>query len=312
MGFRRATDTPTMSDPTTARDPAGDPGDRSPGAALAALLGRGDGPLVLPCPHDALSARLAVAEGFEAMFLGGYAAVASRFGFPDIGLASVTEMLETARCVVRAAQGRPVLVDADTGYGGDANVARTVADLANAGAAAVMIEDQTWPKRCGHLPGKGVVGRDEAVARVRAAVSAAASTGARTLVLARTDARAVLGLDEALERIRAFVDVGADLLFMEAPGDEAEMVAFVEAASGRPCLANMLEGGATPILPPARLGELGFAMVAYPVSLVGAAALATREALAELKVGRAVSRRLTHAELLAATGYEEASGPGSS
>jgi 2-methylisocitrate lyase-like PEP mutase family enzyme len=273
----------------------------SPPAALKAALAA-EALLLLPCPYDALSARLAVEAGFKAMFMGGYASVASRFAFPDIGLASATEMLETARAVVRAAGPVPVICDGDTGYGGDANVRRTVQDLAAAGAAAVMIEDQTWPKRCGHLPGKDVVPRQEAVARIRAAVRAREETRDGILILARTDARGVLGLDEALARVRAFADEGADMLFMEAPQDEREMAAFT-AVCNVPCLANMLEDGKTPILPPERLRELGFKMAAYPISLLGAAAAGVQEALANIAQGRPTERRVTHMELLRLTGF---------
>lgn len=285
---------------------AGDPHE-TPAARLGNLLAR-PGILVLPCPYDALSARLSAEAGFEAMFMGGYASVAARFAFPDIGLASATEMLETARTLVRAAGGRPVLCDGDTGYGGDANVRRTVLDLAQAGAAAVMIEDQSWPKRCGHLPGKSVVPFDEALARVRAAVRAREETGGRILVLARTDARATDGLEAALERVRAFTDAGADMLFMEAPRSKQEMAAFTS-ATDRPCLANMLEDGATPILPPRELEALGFAMVAYPLTLVGAAAYAVREALDAIASGHAYKPRVPHGELLRLTGFD-ADAPG--
>lgn len=285
------------------------PETQTPADRLRALLAR-DALLLLPCPYDALSARLTARAGFEAMFMGGYATVASRFAFPDIGLVTATEMLEAARAVVRAASPCPVLVDGDTGYGGDANIRRTVLDLAQAGAAAVMIEDQTWPKRCGHLPGKSVVDAAEAVARIRAAVRAREETGDRILILARTDARALLGLDAALDRVRAFADAGADLLFMEAPQSEAEMAAFT-AATPLPCLANMLEGGATPILPPARLRALGFAMAAWPINLLGAAAQAVDQALAAIaRGGEGAPPRMSHRRLLEVTGYAaEPGGP---
>jgi len=259
--------------------------------------------LVLPVPYDALSARIAARAGAEALFLGGYASVASRFAFADIGLVTASEMLETARAVVRAA-GLPVIVDGDTGYGGDANIRRTVLDLAQAGAAAVMIEDQTWPKRCGHLPGKSVVARDEAVARIRAASAARDETGQAISILARTDARATDSLDEALARVEAFRDAGADFLFMEAPRDEAEMRAFIAAAAGRPCLANMLPGGETPILPPRALREIGFAMVAHPIALLGAAGAAVSAAMPAVLAGETPSGGLSHAEILETTGYD--------
>jgi 2-methylisocitrate lyase-like PEP mutase family enzyme len=258
--------------------------------------------LVLPCPYDAISARLSAEAGFEAIFLGGYATAASRFAYPDVGLVTATEMLEAARSIVPAA-GVPVIVDGDTGYGGHLNIRRTVHNLAQIGAAAVMIEDQESPKRCGHLPGKQVVDRVEAVSRIQAAVKAREETGERILILARTDARDVLGLDEALWRIEAFADAGADILFLESPADETEMEAFT-GISNRPKLANMLEGGKTPILPPERLQVLGFSVVAYPVTLLGAATFAVREALAAIKEGKTFENRMSHKELLALNGYE--------
>jgi 2-methylisocitrate lyase-like PEP mutase family enzyme len=183
------------------------------------------------------------------------------------------------------------------------NIRRTVLSMAQAGVAAVMIEDQVSPKRCGHLAGKQIVDREEAVLRIRAAVRSAEETGAKIMILARTDARNVAGLDEALWRMQAFADEGAELLFMESPHDEREMEISNEAAAGRPTLANVLEGGLSPILPSGRLEALGFAMVAYPIALIGAAGYAvsaTLEALANDGIG---PPRLSHAELLDATGY---------
>lgn len=258
--------------------------------------------VVVPCPWDGLSARMVVRAGFRAAFMGGYAVAAGRFGWPDTGLITQTEMLESARTIVRAS-GLPVLCDGDTGYGGDANVARTVMDLAQAGAAAVMIEDQTWPKRCGHMPGKSVVGRDEAVARIRAAIAARDSTSERPLILARTDARALHGMNEALARVRAFADAGADILFLEAPQTEEEMRAFTS-ATPLPCLANMLSGGLTPRVTPARLHELGFAMAAYPLDLLGASAQAMEDALAQLATDEGPPAK-SHAELLEIVQFRE-------
>ena len=258
--------------------------------------------LLLPCPYDAISARLAVEAGFEALFVGGYALAAARFAFPDVGLVSPAEMLEAARSIIGAA-GIPVIVDGDTGYGGVANVKRTVHGLAQAGAAGVMIEDQVWPKRCGHLAGKQVVDRQEAVTRIKAAVEARGETGDRILIMARTDARAVLGLEEALWRMQAFADAGADILFLEAPRTEDEMMAFTELTT-LPTMANMLEEGVTPVLPPERLQALGFSIAAYPVTLLGAAMHAVRAALASIRQGKIHPDRITHGEILELTGYE--------
>ncbi len=261
------------------------------------------GPILkLPCPYDGLSARLAAQAGFEAVFMGGYALVASRFGFPDIGLATQTEMLEASR-VLTASAGVPVLADGDTGHGGAMNIRRTVLSMAQAGVAAVMIEDQVSPKRCGHLAGKQIVDREEAVLRIRAAVRSAEEAGAKIMILARTDARNVAGLDEALWRMQAFADEGAELLFMESPHDEREMEISNKAGAGRPTLANVLEGGLSPILPPDRLEALGFAMAAYPIALIGAAGYAVSATLEALANDGTGPPRLSHAELLDATGY---------
>lgn len=282
--------------------PQADPSSVEPAPArLRALLAE-NRLLVLPCPYDGLSGRLVARAGYRAAFMGGYAVAAGRFGWPDIGLVTPSEMLESARTIIRAS-GLPVLVDGDTGYGGEANIARTIADLAQAGAAAVMIEDQTWPKRCGHIEGKNVVAREEAIARIRAATSARDATTTRPLVLARTDARAIHGIEEALTRIRAFADAGADMLFLEAPQNEAEMRAFTT-ATALPCLANMLAGGVTPRLSHDRLAELGFAMAAYPLDLIGAAAAAQEDMLASLGKEGGAARR-GHAQLLEITGFTE-------
>jgi 2-methylisocitrate lyase-like PEP mutase family enzyme len=195
-----------------------------------------------------------------------------------------------------------VIGDADTGYGNPLNVRRTIEGYAAAGFASAMIEDQVSPKRCGHTLGKQVVARDEALARVRAAVDAR-EAGADLLVLARTDARASHGLDEALWRARAFEDLGADFVFVEAPTSEQEMEAIC-AATRIPNLANMVEEGITPILPPARLEALGYRLAAYPLTLLSAAARAMEEALSALAEGRPVERRLSFGELRERVGFD--------
>lgn len=257
----------------------------SPADRLRALLRR-DALLLLPCCFDALSAMLIERAGFDAMFMSGFAVSAARLALPDTGLISFGEMLDTGQRVCRATS-LPVIGDGDTGYGNAINVRRTVREYAKAGFAAVMIEDQVAPKRCGHTRGKQVVERAEAVTRIRAACDArdeAAREGTDILILARTDARATHGLDEAIARARAFTAVGADLLFVEAPGSEDEMAAICREAPGLH-LANMLDGGATPVLPPARLRELGFAMAAYPLALLSASIGAMQRALAGLAAG---------------------------
>ncbi len=248
---------------------------------LRALLAEGR-LIVMPCCFDALSARLIEQAGFPLSFMSGFATSAARLGLPDTGLATVTEMLEAGRAICDAVT-IPVIGDGDTGHGNALNIRRTVQGFARAGFAAVMIEDQQAPKRCGHVGGKQVVGRAEAVARIRAAV-AAREAGDDILILARTDARTTHGLDEAIARARAFAEAGADILFVEAPESEDEMRRICTDAPGIH-MANMLEGGRTPLLPPARLEALGFAIAAYPLTLLSAAMKAMLRALEGLKAG---------------------------
>ncbi|GAB4363166.1 MAG: isocitrate lyase/PEP mutase family protein [Kiloniellaceae bacterium] len=241
---------------------------------------------VMPCCFDALSAKLVAQAGFDVTFMSGFAVSAARLGLPDTGLISYAEMLDTGRSICAAA-AIPVIGDGDTGYGNAVNVKRTVKGYAQAGFAAVMIEDQVWPKRCGHTRGKAVVERGEAVARIRAAVDAREElrdAGGDILILARTDARGTDGLDEGLRRVEAFTKAGADILFLEAPKSEAEMRAFCR-ATDRPTLANMLEQGETPILPPAVLQEIGYSLAAYPLTLLSAAMKAMQDALQAFRRG---------------------------
>lgn len=270
-----------------------------PAARLRTLLDRGD-LLVMPCCFDALSARLIEQAGFPLTFMSGFAVSASRLALPDAGLISVTEMLDQGRAICEAV-GIPVIGDGDTGHGNPANVRRTVDQYARAGFAGIMIEDQVMPKRCGHTGVKEVVARDEAIRRVRAAVDAR-DAGAGILIMARTDARSALGLEEALWRMQAFADLGADILFLEAPRDEAEMRRFCAEVPGVK-MANMLEEGITPILPPARLAQIGYGIAAYPLTLLSTAVCAMREALAELAAGRTPERRVDFQTLRALVGF---------
>ena len=249
---------------------------------LRALLAR-PGLLIMPCCFDALSARLIERAGFPLTFMSGFAVSAARLGLPDTGLASFGEMRDQARDICGAVS-IPVIGDGDTGYGNPVNVKRTVREYARAGLACVMIEDQLWPKRCGHTRGKQVVGFEEAANRIRAACDAR-DEGAGILVMARTDARATHGMEEALRRIRAFEEAGADILFLEGPRSLEEMRAFC-AATRKPCMANMVEGGDTPLLPPAELEAVGFRIAAYPLTLLSAAVKAMEQALAALAAGR--------------------------
>jgi len=256
----------------------------------------------MPCCFDALSARLVERAGFPLTFMSGFAVSAARLAVPDAGLISYAEMLDQGRAICEAV-AIPVIGDGDTGYGNPANVRRTVFGYARAGFAGVMIEDQVAPKRCGHTQGKEVVGRGEALARLRAAVDAR-DEGAGICIVARTDARATRGLDEAIWRMRAFADLGADVLFLEAPRSEAEMAAFCAQVPGVR-MANMLEEGDTPILPPERLAALGYRIAAYPLTLLNSAVYAMQQALADLKTGRIPSRRVDFAAIRDLVGFAD-------
>jgi 2-methylisocitrate lyase-like PEP mutase family enzyme len=255
---------------------------------------------VMPCCFDALSARLIEQAGFPVTFMSGFAVSAARLGLPDTGLISYGEIVDTGRNIC-AATTIPVIGDGDTGYGNAVNVKRTVRGYAQAGFAAVMIEDQVWPKRCGHTRGKAVVDRAEAVARIRAACDAR-DEGADILILARTDARATDSFDEALRRVEAFAEAGADILFLEAPKTEEEMRAFC-AATDKPALANMVEQGETPVLPPAVLQEIGYRLAAYPLTLLAAAMKAMQDALAAFKAGEHPKNLLDWASLREVVGF---------
>ena len=258
--------------------------------------------LTMPCCFDPLSARLTEQAGFPLTFMSGFAVSAARLALPDAGLISYGEMLDQGRNIC-AAVNIPVIGDGDTGYGNPANVRRTVRGYAAAGFAGIMIEDQLAPKRCGHTGVKEVVDRSEALRRVRAACDAR-DEGADILIMARTDARSTHGLEEALWRIEAFADLGVDILFMEAPRTEAEMAAFCQAVPG-PKLANMLEEGITPVLPPERLAAIGYKIAAYPLTLLNCAVYAMREALGELAQGRTPSRRVDFPTIREIVGFPE-------
>jgi len=235
------------------------------GAALRRLLAESE-LLEVPGCFDALSARILEASGFRAAFLGGFSLSAARLGLPDTGLLSYGEMIDAARDVC-AAVSIPVFGDADTGYGNPVNAERTALGCAQAGLASILIEDQTWPKRCGHTAGKETVDRTEALARVKACVRAREEHELDILVMARTDAAATDGFDEALWRVEAFADAGADITFLEAPTSAEQMRRYGASASGWKT-ANLVEDGKTPWLRPDQLAELGFKIAIYPVSLL--------------------------------------------
>ena len=247
--------------------------------------------VVAPGVYDMISARMADAMGFEALYMTGYGTVASHLGLPDAGLASYTDM------VGRVAQmcggtTTPLVADADTGYGGLLNVRHTVRGYEKAGAVAIQIEDQEMPKKCGHTVGRRVVPMEDMVAKVKVAIEVRAS--ADTLIVARTDARTALGLDEALRRGEAYARAGADLVFVESPESEEELYKIGKALKGCKLVANVVQSGArTPELPSAQLEEFGFALAIYPSLPHKAAAAALRTTYQHLlKHGTAIGLEL--------------------
>ena len=254
----------------------------------------------MPGCHDAMSARLIEEAGFALGFMSGFAVSAARLGMPDTGLISYGELVDQGRNICRAVT-IPLIGDGDTGFGSAQNVKRTVQGYADAGFAAIMIEDQVAPKRCGHTAGKSVVGRDEAIMRVRAAIDAR-DAGAGILIMARTDARACVDLTEAIERCRAFRALGADITFLEAPLDEPEMRRYCEAVEG-PKMANLIEGGRTPLLPPDRLAAIGYTIAVYPLTLLNVSICAMRDALTALARGETAPAAMDFERLKAAVGF---------
>ena len=218
--------------------------------------------VLMPGVWDPLSARLAARAGFDTVFLSGYCVSGTMLGAPDVGLLTQTEMAEVARRTCAANPDLAVVVDADTGYGNPMNTRRTVELWEHAGAAGMFLEDQVWPKRCGHMSGKEVVDRDDWLMKLRAALDSRQSLH----VTARTDARAVLGLDEAIERGRRARDLGVDAVFVEAPESIAELEAIAAALPDVTLVANMVETGRTPLLTVEELAELGFRLVVSPLS----------------------------------------------
>lgn len=259
------------------------------------------GVAVMPSCWDALSARLIERAGFDVAFMSGFALAASA-GMPDTGLLSYGEVVDRGRTICEAVD-IPVIGDADTGYGNALNVKRTVSGFAAAGFACAMIEDQVAPKRCGHTRGKQVVTRDEAYGRVQAAVDTR-DEGADILIMARTDARATDGLDEAIARAQEFRQIGADITFLEAPLDQDEMRAYCEAVDG-PKVANLVEGGDTPILSPGQLETLGYKLSMNPLTVQMAAVRAMEHALAALASGERPTDLASFAELQDVAGFPD-------
>lgn len=253
------------------------PGNRR--ARLRTLLDAGE-PVLAPGAYDALSARLVEQAGFGAVYMTGFGTTAGLLGRPDVGLLGGAEMAAHAGRLADAVD-LPLIADADTGYGNPINVIRTIRDYERAGVAALHLEDQVMPKRCGHLAGKQVVPAGEMTAKIRAAVDA--RTDPDLLIIARTDAAAVDGLDAAIDRARRFADAGADLLFVEAPTSEAHIERVAQELSGHRLVFNWAEGGRTPALSRDRLAELGFALVLFPVGTLLAATAGMRELLERLR-----------------------------
>jgi len=253
---------------------------RAPRARLRELLAT-SAPLVAPGAYDALSALLVEQAGFDVVYMTGFGTTASLIGRPDVGLLSAAEMVDNVRRIVSAVDV-PVIADADTGYGNAINVVRTVQLYEQAGVAGIQLEDQVMPKKCGHMSGKALIGTDEMVGKLQAAV--AARTDPDLVIIARTDAVAVSGLDEAISRARAFAEAGADLLFVEAPTSEEDIARVAAELSGvAPLVFNWAEGGRTPPLSLERIAELGFALVIYPIGALLAATTGIRSLLATLK-----------------------------
>jgi len=235
--------------------------------------------IVLPGVFDALSARIAEQVGFEAMFQTGYGSAAALLGMPDFGFLNAGETVDNARRIIRAVDV-PVLVDADTGYGNPLNVWRLVRDLEAAGAAGIFLEDQVWPKRCGHMAGKDVIARDDYLPKLKAAIEARKSKD--FIIVARTDARAPLGLDEAIERGKAYRKAGADVIFVEAPRTVEELKKVADEIDA-PLVANMIEDGVTPTMSAKELLKLGYRIAVFPLSGLYSATYAMREVFTELK-----------------------------
>ncbi|MTI15815.1 isocitrate lyase/PEP mutase family protein [Rhodobacteraceae bacterium RKSG542] len=257
---------------------------------------------ITPCCWDALSAQLIEQAGFALAFMSGFGVSASRIGMPDAGLLSFGEIVDQARNIA-GATNIPVIGDGDTGYGNALNVKRTVKAYANAGVACIMIEDQVAPKRCGHTKGKAVVDRAEAFMRIKAAVDAR-SEGQDILILARTDAAAGEGLDEAIARAQEFRKLGADITFVEAPRSVEEMQRICNEVEG-PKMANMLEGGLTPFLPPAQLQALGYSIATYPFTGLMASIKAQQDALEQMKKGLFPEPPMSFADLRKVVGFED-------
>lgn len=243
-------------------------------------------PLVIPGVFDAISAKIAEKAGFDAMFQTGYGTSATLFGMPDYGFIGSTETVENARRICRAVNV-PVIIDADTGYGNALSVWKLVKELESAGASGIFLEDQRWPKRCGHMKGKEVIRKEEYAEKLQAALDARKSKD--FIIVSRTDARATEGLDKAIERGLYYKKIGADVIFVEAPKTIGEMKKIGKTIKA-PLVANMIEGGATPISSASTLHKMGFKIILYPLSVLFANTFASIQILKELKKSGTTTR----------------------
>jgi 2,3-dimethylmalate lyase len=253
-----------------------------PTTRLRELLA-GSAPIVAPGAYDALSARLIAQAGFQVIYMTGFGTAASVLGQPDVGLLTMSEMVSHAAALAAVVGDVPLIADADTGYGNPLNVRRTIREYERAGVAALHIEDQVWPKKCGHMEGKQVIPMQEMVQKIHAAVEARQDPD--FVIIARTDANAVNGFEDALQRGKAYREAGADLLFIEAPRSLAELRTIAETFPDVPLLYNWAESGKTPLLPLTEIRTLGFKLIIFPVSLLFAATYGMLKLLEVLKQG---------------------------
>ncbi len=237
---------------------------------------------IMPCCYDVISAKLIEQAGFDLSFMSGFGVSASKIGMPDTGLISYGEMVDQGRQICTSVN-IPIIGDGDTGYGNEMNVKRTVEGYYRAGFASIMIEDQLSPKQCGHTKGKTVITKNEACSRIKAAIDAR-NSDQDILIMARTDARYNHGIDEAIERALLFEDLGADIIFIEAPETREEMIKICQKIT-KPKVINLVEGGTTPMLTPSELESIGFNIIAYPLTLLSSSIKSMRNSLNSIKKG---------------------------
>lgn len=262
----------------------------SSGKVLRELLAQ-DEIVMAPGAHDALIAKIIAKAGFKALYMTGAGVAYTTLGKPDIGLITMTEMVQKAAYICEAA-GIPVIADGDTGYGNALNVIRTVKEYERAGVACIQMEDQVLPKRCGHMSGKALVSTSEMVGKIKAACDA--RTDENFMIMARTDAIAVEGLDAALERAHQYREAGADMLFIEAPPSVDDMKKLCKEFAGVPLLANMVEGGKTPLFPASELQEMGYKVVIYPGAAARVISKAVTGLMTELQTKGSTKDYLDH------------------